>query len=72
MNRYEKEEVFELVQARGEHMYSHMMIKELHDHLVDCIPLMTVDDLTSFVALIECEVKERDEYYDSYLQDVPF
>jgi hypothetical protein len=72
MNRYEKDDAFELVQAAGEHMYSHMKVKEVHDHLVDEIPLMTIDDLTSFIALIECEMNERDKYYDQLLTDCPF
>ena len=72
MNRYERDEAFELVQARGEHMYSHMKIKEVHDHLVDEIPLMTNDDMTAFIALIECEMNERDERYNEILVERPF
>ena len=63
---------FELVAATGEHTYSKGMITELHDKLLDTIPLMTNDDLTSFIALVECELNERDENFDEYLQDVPF
>jgi hypothetical protein len=72
MNRYERDEAFELVQATGEHMYSHMKVKEVHDHLVDEIPLMTNDDLNAFIRLIECESNERDEYYEKLLTDCPF
>ena len=72
MNRYEKDEAFELVAATGEHTYAKSMIGELHDKLVDTIPLMTNDDMTAFIAIIECELNERDGTFDDYLQDTPF
>ena len=72
MNRYEIDEVFALVAATGEHAYAKGRIAELHDLLLDCIPLMTNDDLTSLIALVECELNERDENFDEYLLDVPF
>ena len=72
MNRYEKDDAFELVQATGEHMYSFYKIKEVHDHIVDEMPMMTNDDLDAFRALFECEMNDRDEHYEKLLKDCPF
>ena len=72
MNRYEKDDAFELVQATGEHMYSYHKIKEVHDLIVDEMPMMTNDDLDAFRALFECEMNDRDEHYEKLLKDCPF
>ena len=69
MNRYEKDEAFELVQATGEETYAKGKAKGLHDHLVGVIPLLTNEALDSFIALIECELRERNE---AELDDLPF
>jgi hypothetical protein len=72
MNVTDEMDKFELVTADAEHTYSKAMIGELHDKLVDTIPLMTTDDLSAFIALIECELNERDEDYNEFLKDLPF
>jgi hypothetical protein len=72
MNIADQMEKFELVTADAEYTYAKGMIKELHDKLVDTIPLMTKDDLNAFIALVECELNERDENFDDYLTDLPF
>ena len=51
-----KRDDFELVAATGENTHAKGKIAELHDQLVDTIPLMTDDDLTAFIALVECEL----------------
>ena len=71
MNRYEIDEVFALVAADAEHAYAKGRITELHDLLLDTIPLMTADDLSEFIALVECELNERDENYAEFLKDIP-
>jgi len=72
MNVADELDKFELVAADAEYTYAKVMIGELHDKLVDTIPLMSKDDLTAFIALVECELNERDENYDDYLKDLPF
>jgi len=69
MNRYEKEERSELVQATGEETYAKGKEKELHDHLVGVIGLVSNEALESYIALCECELRER---LEAELDDLPF
>ena len=62
-------EIFENQMAYGEEAYAKGKAKELHDLLVDTIPLLTNEALDSFIALIECELRERNE---AELDDLPF
>ena len=69
MSRYERDDAFELVQATGEETYAKGKEKELHDHLVGVIGLVSNEALESYIALCECELRER---LETELDDLPF
>ena len=65
-------DAFELEAATAEQVYSNGEIQQLHDKIVDCMPLMTTDDVESLVALMENELKERDADFEQFIKDIPF